>query len=108
MYCGSVNVFKFYTIVELYFSLTALNMAWCCLDSECMTLLCKTLPASIIRLNIAGCRKTMTDDSKYVMNCVIYPLSHAYIYLKNIYSFVNFRCERLVEKMSSYYRIRLE
>ncbi|XP_029169727.1 S-phase kinase-associated protein 2 [Nylanderia fulva] len=44
-------------------NLTALNMAWCCLDSECMTLLCKTLPASIIRFNIAGCRKTITDDN---------------------------------------------
>ncbi|KAL6257481.1 hypothetical protein P5V15_011051 [Pogonomyrmex californicus] len=43
--------------------LTALNMAWCSLDNECMTLLCKTLPASITRLNLAGCRKTMTDDN---------------------------------------------
>ncbi|XP_072757626.1 S-phase kinase-associated protein 2 [Anoplolepis gracilipes] len=44
-------------------NLTVLNMAWCSLDSECMTLLCKTLPSSIIRLNIAGCRKTLTDDN---------------------------------------------
>lgn len=40
-------------------------MAWCSLDTETMTLLCKSLPPSVTRLNIAGCRKTMTDDSKY-------------------------------------------
>ncbi|XP_012525689.1 S-phase kinase-associated protein 2 isoform X2 [Monomorium pharaonis] len=43
--------------------LTALNMSWCSLDNECMTLLCRTLPTSITRLNIAGCRKTMTDEN---------------------------------------------
>lgn len=58
----SINL---YMIDKLYFSLTVLNMAWCSLDSECMTLLCKTLPSSILRLNLAGCRKTMTDDSEY-------------------------------------------
>lgn len=30
-----------------------------------MTLLCKQLPSTVTRLNIAGCRKTMTDESKY-------------------------------------------
>nr|XP_033338587.1 S-phase kinase-associated protein 2-like [Megalopta genalis] len=43
--------------------LNAVNMAWCSLDTESMTLLCKSLPSSVTRLNIAGCRKTMTDDS---------------------------------------------
>ncbi|EZA53352.1 S-phase kinase-associated protein [Ooceraea biroi] len=43
--------------------LTALNVGWCTLDNECTTLLCKTLPASVTRLNIAGCRKTMTDEN---------------------------------------------
>ncbi|XP_017886904.1 S-phase kinase-associated protein 2 isoform X2 [Ceratina calcarata] len=44
-------------------NLGALNMAWCGLDSESMTLFCKSLPLSITRLNIAGCRKTLTDDN---------------------------------------------
>ncbi|XP_033338576.2 S-phase kinase-associated protein 2 [Megalopta genalis] len=43
--------------------LNAVNMAWCSLDTESMTLLCKSLPSSVTRLNVAGCRKTMTDDS---------------------------------------------
>lgn len=45
-------------------SLTSLNMAWCCLDSESVSLLCRTLPSSIKRLSMAGCRKTMNDNSK--------------------------------------------
>ncbi|XP_028523740.1 S-phase kinase-associated protein 2 isoform X6 [Apis cerana] len=44
-------------------NLNAVNMAWCSLDTETMTLLCKSLPPSVTRLNIAGCRKTMTDDN---------------------------------------------
>ncbi|XP_031827265.1 S-phase kinase-associated protein 2 isoform X1 [Nomia melanderi] len=43
--------------------LSAVNMSWCNLDMESMTLLCKSLPPSVTRLNIAGCRKTMTDDN---------------------------------------------
>ncbi|XP_015603371.1 S-phase kinase-associated protein 2 isoform X2 [Cephus cinctus] len=43
--------------------LTALNMAWCVLDSESMEFLCASLPPSITQLNIAGCRKTMTDNN---------------------------------------------
>ncbi|XP_048505056.1 S-phase kinase-associated protein 2 isoform X2 [Athalia rosae] len=43
--------------------LNAFNIAWCGLDLDCMTLLCKNLPSTITRLNIAGCRKTMTDDN---------------------------------------------
>ncbi|XP_043249572.1 S-phase kinase-associated protein 2 [Colletes gigas] len=44
-------------------NLNAVNMAWCSLDTESMTLLCKSLPLSVTRLNIAGCRKTMSDDN---------------------------------------------
>lgn len=47
------------------FRLNALNLAWCALDSESMGYLCQSLPSSITRLNIAGCRKTLTDDSKF-------------------------------------------
>ncbi|XP_076238957.1 S-phase kinase-associated protein 2 isoform X3 [Calliopsis andreniformis] len=51
-------------------NLSAVNMAWCGLDTESMTLLCKSLPRSVTRLNIAGCRKTMTDDNvKDLVKC---------------------------------------
>ncbi|XP_033301494.1 S-phase kinase-associated protein 2 isoform X2 [Bombus bifarius] len=44
-------------------NLNAVNMAWCGLDTDTMALLCKSLPSSVTRLNIAGCRKTITDDN---------------------------------------------
>jgi hypothetical protein len=37
-----------------------------------MGYLCQTLPSSITRLNIAGCRKTLTDDSKFLNNYHLY------------------------------------
>lgn len=58
-----VNATSYFNTMNC-FSLTALNMSWCSLDNECMTALCRTLPSSITRLNIAGCRKTITDESK--------------------------------------------
>ncbi|XP_011259232.1 S-phase kinase-associated protein 2 isoform X1 [Camponotus floridanus] len=60
--CKNINTGSILDLMKLN-NLTTLNMAWCSLDNECMTLLCKTLPSSIIRLNIAGCRKTLTDDN---------------------------------------------
>ncbi|KAK9293622.1 hypothetical protein QLX08_011480 [Tetragonisca angustula] len=44
-------------------NLSAVNMAWCSLDADAMALLCTSLPSSVVRLNIAGCRKTVTDDN---------------------------------------------
>lgn len=84
------------------FSLTAINMAWCSLDNECMTLLCRTLPISITRLNIAGCRKTMTDESKYNN----YILFNGFI--THFFFFSNFRRKGFVKEVSGYYRIRFE
>lgn len=51
-------------ILGLCCSLTALSISWCCLDSMSVSVLCKILPPSIRRLNVAGCRKTMNDNSK--------------------------------------------
>ncbi|KAK0167573.1 hypothetical protein PV327_004952 [Microctonus hyperodae] len=42
-------------------NLNALNIAWCSLNSETAALLCESMPPSVTRLNISGCRKTLTD-----------------------------------------------
>ncbi|XP_014474120.1 PREDICTED: S-phase kinase-associated protein 2 isoform X2 [Dinoponera quadriceps] len=60
--CEDINANCIMDLVKLN-CLTALNVAWCCLDSESVSVLCKTLPSSIRRLNIAGCRKTMNDNN---------------------------------------------
>ena len=51
--------------MNLFFRLNSLNLAWCSLEKEGMGLLCKSLPSTITRLNISGCRKTLLDESKY-------------------------------------------
>ncbi|XP_011877535.1 PREDICTED: S-phase kinase-associated protein 2 isoform X2 [Vollenhovia emeryi] len=60
--CENIDIGCVVDLMKLQ-CLTALSLAWCSLDNECMALLCKTLPTSITRLNIAGCRKTMTDEN---------------------------------------------
>ncbi|CAK9796887.1 S-phase kinase-associated protein 2 [Anthophora plagiata] len=60
--CEGMDVECIKDLVKLK-NLSAVNMAWCGLDVESMMLLCKSLPPSVTRLSIAGCRKTMTDDN---------------------------------------------
>ncbi|XP_011310534.1 S-phase kinase-associated protein 2 isoform X2 [Fopius arisanus] len=52
-------------------NLNSVNMSWCSLSAKSITLLCQSLPGSITRLNISGCRKSMTDDDvkDIVANC---------------------------------------
>ncbi|XP_011495682.1 PREDICTED: S-phase kinase-associated protein 2 isoform X2 [Ceratosolen solmsi marchali] len=60
--CERMNIDCIKDLMKLT-RLISLNIAWCVLDSESMGYLCQTLPSSITRLNIAGCRKTLTDDN---------------------------------------------
>ncbi|XP_012270645.1 S-phase kinase-associated protein 2 isoform X2 [Orussus abietinus] len=60
--CEGMNIKCIKSLMKLK-SLNALNLAWCGLATDCMALLCKSLPTSVTRLNIAGYRKTMTDDN---------------------------------------------
>lgn len=47
-------------------SLQSLNLGWAGLTSYELELFCDTVSPSVLRLNISGCRKTMTDDGKRV------------------------------------------
>ncbi|XP_032675735.1 S-phase kinase-associated protein 2 [Odontomachus brunneus] len=60
--CEDIDAVCIMDLVKLK-CLTVLNMAWCCLDSMSVSLLCRTLPPSIKRLSVAGCRKTMNDTN---------------------------------------------
>ncbi|KAJ4439637.1 S-phase kinase-associated protein 2-like [Periplaneta americana] len=42
--------------------LSALNLAWTNLSVATLDILCTELPASMQRINISGCRKTLTDN----------------------------------------------
>ncbi|XP_063991790.1 S-phase kinase-associated protein 2 isoform X2 [Diachasmimorpha longicaudata] len=43
-------------------NVTSLNVSWCSLEPDSISLLCSSLPRSVTRLNMSGCRKTMTDQ----------------------------------------------
>lgn len=44
-------------------SLQSLNLGWASLSAEELDLFCDIVSPTVLRLNISGCRKTMTDDS---------------------------------------------
>ncbi|KAF7995075.1 hypothetical protein HCN44_004547 [Aphidius gifuensis] len=58
--CEGINETCIKHLIKLK-SLNSLNMAWCSLDSASIDRLCRSLPQSLTRLNISGCRKTLTD-----------------------------------------------
>lgn len=45
-------------------NLQSLNLGWASLTSDELELFCDNISPSVLRLNISGCRKTMTDDGK--------------------------------------------
>lgn len=45
-------------------SLQSLNLGWAGLTSVELDLFCDTVSPTVLRLNISGCRKTMTDDGE--------------------------------------------
>lgn len=44
--------------------LNALNISWTHMDSECVRAVVENIPINLMRLNVAGCRKSMTDECK--------------------------------------------
>ncbi|XP_074109741.1 S-phase kinase-associated protein 2 isoform X1 [Cotesia typhae] len=64
--CEGINTEGVKHLIKLK-NLTALNISWCSLDSESVGILCKSLPPSIDRLNLAGCRKTITDEDVKIL-----------------------------------------
>lgn len=47
-------------------NLTALNISWTNLKTNCVTIIVENLTPSIMRLNIAGCRKSLIDKREYL------------------------------------------
>lgn len=48
-------------------NLQSLNLGWASLTGEELELFCDTVSPTVLRLNISGCRKAMTDDG----NCLL-------------------------------------
>lgn len=45
-------------------NLQSLNLGWASLTNDELDLFCDTVSPSVLRLNISGCRRTMTDDGE--------------------------------------------
>ena len=45
-------------------NLQSLNIGWASLTTDDLDTFCDTVSSNVLRLNISGCRKTMTDDSE--------------------------------------------
>lgn len=57
-------------IVASLQSLSALNISWTQLKTNCVGIIMDNLTPAIMRLNIAGCRKSLMDKRKYFLeNC---------------------------------------
>lgn len=53
-----------FSFVFLFSSLQSLNISWTSLDSEHIAEIANHVNENLLRLNIAGCRKTLTDAGK--------------------------------------------
>ncbi|XP_022918162.1 S-phase kinase-associated protein 2 [Onthophagus taurus] len=51
------------SLLENCRKLRELNVAWTYLDAATLMVLCSALPENLDRLNLSGCRKTLTDDN---------------------------------------------
>lgn len=56
-------LYKICNIIFLY-RLQSLNISWTNLDSDCVKMFVDNVPSKLARLNIAGCRQSMTDACK--------------------------------------------
>lgn len=66
--------FKPYTF--FFYRLVSLNLAWTGLSTEDLRVICRRFPKSLERLNISGCRNTLSDTRKYVLiNVLVYVYS---------------------------------
>lgn len=46
------------------FRLHCLNLAWTGMSAEDLRVICRRFPSSLERLNLSGCRNSLTDSSK--------------------------------------------
>lgn len=62
--CEGINNKAITTITSNLKSIVALNVSWTDLTSESITTLVNTVSPTLLRLNIAGSRKSLTDSGK--------------------------------------------
>lgn len=62
--CEGITVAGVKMMFTNFQKLLNLNISWTSLSHEALVVFCDTVTPTVLRLNISGCRKTMTDESK--------------------------------------------
>lgn len=52
--------------------LQSLNISWTHMKFDTLTTFVECVPSSLVRLNIAGCRKQMTDSRRLIQNHIFF------------------------------------
>jgi len=68
--CIGLEPWSVRKMMESLQNLSSLNISWTSLSVDAVTSLVANLTPNIIRLNIAGCRKTMFDSRMYFYDLV--------------------------------------
>lgn len=66
--CEGISAVGVYHMVSKLKFLQSLNISWTNLSADSVKILVENITPDILRLNLAGCRKTITDNRKSAIN----------------------------------------
>lgn len=66
--CSGLEAWSVRKIMETLMQLNSLNISWTNLSVDAVTSLVTNVTPNLMRLNVAGCRKTMFDSRKLFKN----------------------------------------
>lgn len=78
--CSGLEAWSVRKIMESLKQLNSLNISWTNLSVDAVTSLVTNVTPNLMRLNVAGCRKTMFDSRMYFF----YKLKHSYLIYTSI------------------------
>lgn len=81
--CSGLEAWSVRKIMESLKQLNSLNISWTNLSVDAVTSLVTNVTPNLMRLNVAGCRKTMFDSRMYFFE-FYYKLKHSYLIYTSI------------------------
>lgn len=70
--CEGIETNSLKTLLKNLKNLQSLNISWTSLSIDCVKAFVENVTPSIKQLNIAGCRKSMTDSCKFGFSFLLY------------------------------------
>jgi len=72
MCCDSSALLYWVSFAYLFLRLDSLNIAWTNMSRDAVVYLVTSLPSTVTRLNVSGCRDTLHDEGKYLYLIVLH------------------------------------